>query len=121
MSLTINLHGLTEVRAEFLIADAGALNCSNLQLSDGNSTVTVFMPYDIAAAMAAAYAAAKTPGYQALLGFAEEVRDCSPDVISGRSRDPQDDVPDMIEADVLWNFQADAETLIGKRQKAVAA
>lgn len=55
--------------------------------------------------------------YEALLGFAEEVRDLRPDVVSGRATDPQDDVDDMISADVLRTLQADATALIGKKVK----
>jgi len=50
--------------------------------------------------------------------FIEEVRDCSPDIISGRATDPQDDVDDMIAHDVLLSFQSCAEALIGKNPKA---
>lgn len=57
------------------------------------------------------------PTYAALLAFVEEVRDCRPDVISGRRRDPQDDAPDMIDAEVLWTLQADATALVGKAVK----
>ena len=43
-----------------------------------------------------------------LKGFAEEVRDYKPEIHSGRMSDPQDDVPDVIEADVFLTFQEDA-------------
>jgi hypothetical protein len=56
--------------------------------------------------------------YDKLIGFVEEVRDCSPDVFSGRAIDPQDDVDDMIAHDVLLSFQTDAETLIGRKPEA---
>ena len=122
MTAHITFHDLTAVKAHRLATDDGLQDCSNITMTarDG-SYVTIFMPFDLAEAMAAAYATAQTPDYQALVGFAEDVRDCSPDVICGRASDPQDDVSDMIAADVLWDFQADAEKLIGKRQKAVAA
>lgn len=70
----------------------------------------IFMPYHVAEAMAAAYAAASVPGYDALLGFVEEVRDCRPD--------QQGVASDMIDAEVFWAFQDDAETLIGKKDAA---
>lgn len=60
------------------------------------------------------------PSYDALIAFVEELRDHRPEVISGRRRDPQDDTPDMMPVDEFEAFQADAETLIGKRKKVAA-
>lgn len=55
------------------------------------------------------------PTYDALLAFAEELRDHKPTVFSGRhngNRDPQDDVPDMMPLAEFEAFQADAGALI---------
>lgn len=60
------------------------------------------------------------PRLDALIGFIEELRDHRPEVISGRRRDPQNDQDDLMPLGEFEAFQADAETLIGKR-KAVAA
>lgn len=56
--------------------------------------------------------------YDKLIGFVEEVRDCSPDIISGRAIDPQDDVDDMMPFNVFESFQAEASDLIGRKPKA---
>lgn len=81
------------------------------------SNLCLFLPRHVAEAMAAAFNAASVPGYDALIGFIEELRDHKPGVISGRRSDPQDDQDDLIAAQVLWDFQADAEKLVGKSKK----
>ena len=47
-----------------------------------------------------------------LTSFIEEVRDFKPEIHSGRMADPQDDVPDVIEADVFLTFQEDAKAAL---------
>ena len=47
--------------------------------------------------------------------FIEELRDYKPEIHSGRMSDPQDDVPDVIEADVFLTFQEDAITALGEQ------
>jgi hypothetical protein len=81
-------------------------------------TLSLLMPKPVAEAMMAAFNAASVPGYDALLGFIEEVRDHKPEVISGRRRDPQDDTDDLMPLPEFEAFQADAEKLIGKRKVA---
>ncbi len=54
---------------------------------------------------------------EALEAFVEEVRDLKPEVFTSRSRDPQDDTPDMIEHGYLVDLQYEAERLIGKNVK----
>jgi hypothetical protein len=79
--------------------------------------VAIFMPMHVAEAMVAAFNGASVPGYDALLGFVEEVRDHKPEVISRRRRDPQDDTDDLMPLPEFKAFQADAESLVGKKQK----
>lgn len=49
-----------------------------------------------------------------LTAFIEELRDYKPEIHSGRQHDPQDDVPDVIEAETFLLFQEDATTLLNK-------
>ena len=49
-----------------------------------------------------------------LRGFIEELRDYKPEIHSGRMADPQDDVPDMMEAETFLLFQEDATALLNK-------
>ena len=49
-----------------------------------------------------------------LTAFIEELRDYKPEIHSGRMADPQDDVPDVIEAETFLLFQEDATTLLNK-------
>ena len=56
-----------------------------------------------------------------LVAFVEEVRDCRPDTYSGRAHDPQDDVPDMIDASWLDAMQEDATALVGSKPKKAVA
>ena len=55
---------------------------------------------------------------EALIAFAEEVRDCDPERIRSHYTDPQDAMPDMIEEGYLIDLQYEAEKLIGKKPKA---
>jgi len=82
--------------------------------------VAIFMPSHVAEAMVAAFNEASVPGYDALFGFTEEVRDHKPEVISGRRRDPQDDTDDLMPLPEFEAFQADAEALVGKKRKVAA-
>jgi hypothetical protein len=82
--------------------------------------VAIFMPMHVAEAMVAAFNEASVPGYDALIGFVEEVRDHKPEVISGRRRDPQDDTDDLMPLPEFEAFQADAEKLVGKKRKVAA-
>ena len=59
--------------------------------------------------------------FATLTGFVEEVRDHKPEVISGRARDPQDDVDDMMPVGEFYAFQTDAEAIVGRKVKKVAA
>ena len=113
MTATIMIHnGEDTPIADHLIGSG--VDTGVLRFGDGKGTIcNVFMPVAKAFAMADCWK--DRPSYYDLLAFIEEVRDCRPDLISGRARDPQDDVADMIEADVLLAFQADAEALIGKK------
>jgi hypothetical protein len=79
--------------------------------------VAIFMPMHVAEAMVAAFNAASVPGYDALIGLIEELRDHKPEVISGRRRDPQDDTDDLMPLNEFEAFQADAEALVGKKRK----
>jgi hypothetical protein len=87
----------------------------------GGSDLCIFLPRPVAEAMMAAFNAEIFTGYDALRAFIEELRDHKPEVISGRCRDPQDDVPDLMPLDEFAAFQADAEKLVGKKQKGKAA
>lgn len=49
-----------------------------------------------------------------MTAFIEELRDYKPEIHSGRQHDPQDDVPDVIEAETFLLFQEDATTLLNK-------
>jgi hypothetical protein len=49
-----------------------------------------------------------------LRGFIEELRDYKVEIYSGRQHDPQDDVPDMMEAETFLLFQDDATALLNK-------
>lgn len=49
-----------------------------------------------------------------LTAFIEELRDYKPEIHSGRQQDPQDDVPDIMEADVFLAFQDDAIAALNK-------
>ena len=49
-----------------------------------------------------------------MTAFIEELRDYKPEIHSGRMADPQDDVPDVIEAETFLLFQEDATTLLNK-------
>lgn len=49
-----------------------------------------------------------------LTAFIEELRDYKPEIHSGRMADPQDDVPDVIEAETFLLFQEDATDLLNK-------
>ena len=81
--------------------------------------VAIFMPYHVAEAMVAAFNEASVPGYDALLGFVEDVRDHKPTIHSGRhkSGDPAWDEDDLMPLDEFEAFQADAEALVGKKRK----
>ncbi len=56
---------------------------------------------------------------EALEAFAEDVRDFTPEVISGRRHDPQNDVPDTMPVDEFYAFQAEAEAIVGAKRKKV--
>mgnify|MGYP000229537861 CR=1 FL=1 len=49
-----------------------------------------------------------------LTAFIEELRDYKPEIHSGRMSDPQDDVPDVMEAEVFITFQEDAIAALGE-------
>lgn len=50
----------------------------------------------------------------ALEAFIEEVATAKPEIISGRAHNPEDDLPDYMEADWFLDFQADARKLMEK-------
>ncbi len=81
--------------------------------------VAIFMPMHVAEAMVAAFNGASVPGYDALLGFVEEVRDHKPTIHSGRhkSGDPAWDEDDLMPLNEFEVFQADSEKLVGKKRK----
>lgn len=113
MTATIMIHDATRPYAQEIVGADGR-ESSSLQFAIiGGGYVAIFMPFDVAQAMVAAWYA-PPPGYDALLAFVEEVRDYRPDVISRRAHDPQDEVPDMIEADTFYAFQEDAAKLAPK-------
>ena len=56
--------------------------------------------------------------HDALHGFAEDVRDTSPEIINHRHSDPQDEVPALIEHSYLIDLQYDAEKIVGKKFRA---
>ncbi len=113
----MSYHIIDNLRSPF-ICDLGTNASLTFLCSAG--TLSLLMPKPVAEAMAAAFNAASVPGYDALIGFIEEVRDHRPDVISGRRRDPQDDTDDLMPLPEFEAFQADAEKLIGKKQKVAA-
>ena len=116
MTATIMVHNSASPYAVDLTSSDGR-DASSLQFPIiGGGYVAIFMPFDVAQAMVAAWYA-PPPGYDALLAFVEEVRDYRPDVISGRAHDPQDEAPDMIEADTFYAFQEDAAKLAPKAKK----
>ena len=49
-----------------------------------------------------------------MTAFIEELRDYKPEIHSGRQQDPQDDAPDVMEADVFLSFQDDAIAALNK-------
>ncbi len=49
-----------------------------------------------------------------LTAFVAELRDWQPEVISGRRRDPQDDVDDMTPVGPVYDWQAEAKKLLGE-------
>ena len=120
MTATIMIHNATSPTAHQIATDDGR-DASSLHFPIiGGGYVAVFMPFDVAQAMVAAWYA-PPPGYDALLAFVEEVRDYRPDMISGRAHDPQDEVPDMIEANTFYAFQEDAAKLAPKPKEKDAA
>ena len=59
--------------------------------------------------------------HDALTAFVEDVRDDDPNIITGRhngNRDPQDEMPDLMEADSFRWHQDEAARLIPKPLKA---
>ena len=58
------------------------------------------------------YAQKQAAEIDRLTAFIEELRDYKPEIHSGRMADPQDDVPDVIEADVFLTFQEDAKAAL---------
>ena len=51
----------------------------------------------------------------ALQAFAEEVRDAKPEIHSGQAHDPQDTMPDMVDAEWFETWQDDANTLLNEK------
>lgn len=120
MTATIMIHDAMKPFARKLATDDGR-DCSSLNFPmSAGGYVAIFMPIDVAQRIVAAWGDV-SPSRFSLLAFVVDVRDYKPEVISGRSRDPQDDVPDLIEADTFYAFQADAEALIPKSKKEKAA
>jgi hypothetical protein len=118
MSMTVMVH--TEAAPVAKMADTST---SWLHFpTEGGGYVAIFMPMHVAEAMMAAFNAASVPGYDALLGFVEEVRDHKPTIHSGRhkSGDPAWDEDDLMPLDEFEVFQADAEGLVGKKRKVAA-
>jgi hypothetical protein len=118
MSATIYVHKLSAPT----VSKFSGYDTLNFRVS-GGSDLALFLPPGVAEAMMAAFNASSVPGYDALLGFVEEVRDHRPEVISGRhngNRDPQDDQDDLMPLDEFEAFQSDAEKLVGKKQKVAA-
>ena len=101
--MTSNLHYPKSATATRIGSGASWLTIT----ADNGCSVTVFMAFDKAQAMADAF-----NGVGQLIDLAEELRDHKPEVISGRSSNPEDDVDDMMALHTFEAFQQDAATAL---------
>jgi hypothetical protein len=115
MTATIYVHDISNPRVDHQPHITGL----TFKIS-GGSDLCIFLPRPVAEAMMAAFNEASVPGYDALLGLVEDLRDHKPTIHSGRhkSGDPAWDEDDLMPLDEFTAFQDDAEKLIGKRKVA---
>ncbi|MDB6151487.1 MAG: hypothetical protein JWQ44_2935 [Chthoniobacter sp.] len=79
----------------------------------------------VSAADALGYVVMTQAEHEALLGFVENVRDDTPNIVNHRhggwSRNPEDETPDLMEVDSFRWHQDEAAKLLPKPPKAVVA